>query len=275
MERNLKYPFFALAIDIGGTKLGGAVLRYVDAKQQPEVVFQDKVPAEAKDGVVIFSTNIINLAQVLKSKAEEIDSALPVVAIGMGCAGRINKQSGNVMTATDNFPGFAGFELCSKVSQAISIPAYALNDVQSHTMGEYRWGAGRGCNNFVLLAVGTGIGGCAVINGNLLLGNHGYAGELGHVQVSLGHDVPCTCGKVGHLEAVASGTGIEQSYARFTGKELGGPEISNLANEGDKDAATAIELAGRSLGRVIAMYQSIFDPEKIILGGSVIKSGKI
>ena len=127
----------------------------------------------------------------------------------------------------------------------------------------------------MLLAIGTGIGGCAVINGALLLGNHGYAGELGHVQVSLGHDVPCTCGKIGHLEAVASGTGIEASYYRFTGKTLPGAEISKLANTGDKDALAAIELAGRSLGRIIAMYLSIFDPEKIVLCGSVAKSGHV
>lgn len=108
-----------------------------------------------------------------------------------------------------------------------------------------------------------------------MLGSHGYAGELGHVQVSLGHDAPCTCGKAGHLEAVASGSGIERSFAKFKGVELPGAEISKLANEGDKDAIAAIELAGRSLGRVIATYLSIFDPDKIILGGSVIKSGKV
>lgn len=126
-----------------------------------------------------------------------------------------------------------------------------------------------------MLAIGTGIGGAVVSNGKLMMGSHGYAGELGHVQVNLGHDAPCTCGKVGHLEAVASGTGIESSYARFTGEKKSGPEISDLANKGDKDAVASIELAGRSLGRIIAMYLSIFDPEKIVLGGSVIKSGKI
>lgn len=138
MQRNLKYPFFALAIDIGGTKLGGAVLRYNESNQQPEIVFQDKVPAQAKEGAEVFGSNIIGLAQSLKNKAAEIDSSITVTTIGMGCAGRINKQSGTVMTATDNFPGFAGYELCSKVSEALSIPAYALNDVQSHTMGEAR-----------------------------------------------------------------------------------------------------------------------------------------
>lgn len=138
MERKFEYPFFALAIDIGGTKLGGAVLRYVDAKHQPEVVYQDKVPAQAKEGIEVFGPNILNLAHSLKDEAEKIDSSTPILTVGMGCAGRINKQTGNVMTATDNFPGFVGFELCKKVSEAISIPTFALNDVQAHTMGEFR-----------------------------------------------------------------------------------------------------------------------------------------
>lgn len=138
MTRNQEYPFFVLAIDIGGTKLGGAIVKYAKPNEAPEIVYYDKVPAEAKAGVEKLSSNIINLAKSLKSKAEDADSTVPVIAIGMGCAGRINKNNGKVMTATDNFPGFAGFDLCAKVSEAISVPAHALNDVQSHTMGEAR-----------------------------------------------------------------------------------------------------------------------------------------
>ena len=132
------YPYFVLAIDIGGTKLGGAIVSYAKPNETPEIVFYDKVAAQAKDGVEVLGSNIVNLAKSLKAKAEEIDSAIPVIAIGMGCAGRINKESGNVMTATDNFPGFVGYALCASVSEEIGVPAYALNDVQAHTMGEFR-----------------------------------------------------------------------------------------------------------------------------------------
>ena len=136
--RDDKYPFLVIALDIGGTKIAGAILRYEDAQHQPEIAFENKVPAQAKDGVAVLSENILNFAQALKDKVKEIDSSIPVVAIGMGCAGRINKQSGNVMTATDNFPGFVNYQLCKNVSDKIGIPAFALNDVQSHTMGEFR-----------------------------------------------------------------------------------------------------------------------------------------
>lgn len=127
----------------------------------------------------------------------------------------------------------------------------------------------------MLLAVGTGIGGAVVADGKLLMGSHGYAGELGHIQACLAVDVTCTCGKSGHLEAVAAGCGIEFSYEKFSGKKMTGSEISELAKNGDKHAVAAIELAGRSLGQIIAQYLSIFDPEIIILSGSVSHSGKI
>lgn len=138
MGKRPTFPFYVISIDIGGTKLGGAVLRYNDAQHQPEIVFQDKVPAEAKKGADTLGSNIIELAKSLKTKAEETDSSIPVAVIGMGCAGRINKTTGNVMTATDNFPGFVGYELTSEVSRSIDVPAYTLNDVQAHTMGEFR-----------------------------------------------------------------------------------------------------------------------------------------
>lgn len=136
-DRFNSFPFFVVALDIGGTKIAGAVLRYVDAHHQPEIAFEDKVPAQAKEGVDKLSSNIINFAQSLKEKAKEVDPTIPIVSIGMGCAGRINKQSGNVMTSTDNFPGFVNYQLCKNVTDKTGIPAFALNDVQAHTMGEF------------------------------------------------------------------------------------------------------------------------------------------
>lgn len=107
------------------------------------------------------------------------------------------------------------------------------------------------------------------------MGSHGYAGELGHAQASLAQNYPCNCGKTGHLESVASGSGIEKVYKQKTGTFLHGPQITDLANKGDKDAKYVIELAGECLGQIIAMYLTIFDPDIIILSGSVSKAGKI
>lgn len=273
----INYPFCVLALDIGGTKIAGGILKYDKEDLAPTIVYKTKINAQAKKGADVFVNNICKCAKELKRYASiKLDTTnCPIISIGMGCAGRINKHTGKIITATDNFPGFKNTELTNVVNKAVDLPAYALNDVQSHTYGEWRWGAGKNVDNFVLLAIGTGIGGAVVVNGKLLMGEHGYAGELGHIDVCMAKDIKCSCGKKGHLESVASGTGIEDTYFRKTGKKISGSQISNLANNGDKNAKYAIQLAGESLGHIIATYLSIFDPKRIILGGSVIKSGDL
>lgn len=275
MDRALDYPFYVIGLDIGGTKIAGGLLLYKTPGIIPDIIYKESIPAEAKKGDKVFIGNICKLAESLISKANEINSSYEVLTIGMGSAGRINKITGVVEVATDNFPGYPGNNICKILSEHCGIPTFALNDVQSHTLGEARWGAGRGCDDFLLLAIGTGVGGAIVCGGELLKGSHGFAGELGHIQVSLGSDIKCPCGKVGHLEGVASGSGIERNYLNKTGKSLGGAEISKLSEQGDKDAVEVISLAGRALGRSIAMLFSVFDCEKIILSGSVIKAGSV
>lgn len=273
----LPFPFLVISLDIGGTKIAGGVLLYQKESLIPDIVIKEKRDALAKEGGKIFVNNICDFAKHLKDLAKKNKklSKYPIVAIGMGSAGRINKNTGAVETTTDNFPGYLNTVITKEVSTLTKLPSFALNDVQSHTLGEARWGAGKNIDNFVLLAIGTGIGGAAVVNGHLMLGTHGFAGELGHIQVCEATDIYCSCGKYGHLEAIASGTGIEQTYKRRTGKLISGSEISNLAYKGDKNAIYAIELAGRSLGSAIAMYLSVFDPEIIVVSGSVAKAGKI
>lgn len=275
MVRNLDYPFFSIGLDVGGTKIAGGLLLYKDPDIIPEIIYQEKIDSEAKKGGHVLISNICKISESIINKASEIKSNLDIVAIGIGSAGRINKKTGVVETETDNFPGYSRNNICKIVSEHTGIPTFTLNDVQSHTLGEARWGSGRGCDDFILLAIGTGVGGAIVSDGKLLKGCHGFAGELGHVHISLGSDILCPCGKYGHLEGVASGSGIERNYYNLTGKKLSGAEISKLADEDDKQAKEVISLAGESIGRAIAMLFSVFDCEKIIIGGSVVKTGRV
>lgn len=127
----------------------------------------------------------------------------------------------------------------------------------------------------VMLAAGTGVGGAIVADGKLLKGTHGYAGELGHTLSVLGAGYDCPCGKGSHVESVCSGTSIEKIYESRARVFKSGSEISELAKSGDKDAKFAIELSGRALGQSVAMFQLVFDPEMIIVSGSVAKAGEI
>lgn len=273
----LKYPFYTIAIDIGGTKICGALLYYNQKDIEPRIVYKKTVKAEAKKGAEVFINNICELAQKIKNVVDKDPQSkeINILSVGLGCAGLINKSTGNIDFTTDNFPGFIGTKLSQIVGFKTGLPTFVLNDVQSHTYGEARWGAGKNIDNFVLLGIGTGIGGAVVCDGKIIMGSHGYAGELGHIQNCYAAGIKCPCGKSGHLEAVSSGTAIENSYAKKTGKKLDGKQISDLANSGDKDAIFAIELAGKALGSSIAMLQTIYDPEIIVLCGSVVKSGKI
>lgn len=138
MSSDFGYPYFVIGLDIGGTKIAGGILRYVSKDKQPEFVYLDKIASEAKKGPDVLIKNITNFALSLKAKANEIDSSIKVLSIGMGCAGHIDKNTGKVMATTDSFPGFAGCGLCKIVSDACNLPVFALNDVQSHTFGEAR-----------------------------------------------------------------------------------------------------------------------------------------
>lgn len=272
---SLKYPLYAIGIDIGGTKIAGALFYYENSTDMPKIVYKLKIASEARKGKDFLIKNICKCADGLIDQAYKIDKSCSIFSIGLGCPGRIDKFTGEVMTATDVFPGFLHTKLSIVVSEHTKVKSFALNDAQAHTYGEYKWGAGRGIDNFVLVAIGTGIGGSVVVNGQLMLGSRGFAGELGHAQCYLAAGYACNCGKIGHLESVASGSGIERTYKINTGKELTGPEITKLAYEGDKHAINSLELAGRTLGQGIADYFSIFDPDFIILTGSVVNAGKI
>lgn len=138
MVRNFEYPFFVIGLDIGGTKIAGGILKYVEKNQAPILIHKDKIATEAKKGPDTVIKNICSLSNKLKNKANEIDSGIKVVAIGMGCAGRIDKKSGQVMATTDAFPGFLGYNPCLSVLKDTNLPTFALNDVQSHILGETR-----------------------------------------------------------------------------------------------------------------------------------------
>lgn len=275
--KELEYPFIMIALDIGGTKINGAALYYNQKGVEPSIAYKEKIDSRAKEGAEIFINNICDFALKIKKKMTDDPrfSYIPILGLGMGCAGRIRRDTGEVAGITDNFPGFIHTKLTSVVGLHTGFNAYALNDVQAHTLGEARWGAGKDVPNFIMLGIGTGIGGAVVTDGELMMGWRGFAGELGHIPCTAAHGVPCACGKKGHLEAVASGTGIENTYERRTGKRISGKEISKLAVEGDKHARYALRLAGRALGNAMADFQTVFDPALFIVCGSVCKAGDI
>ena len=262
-------PQASLALDIGGTKIAGAVVALEDGAQ-PRIVTRKTVPTEAARGGDAVLATVVALAQELADGAET-----PLAGIGVSTAGRVDAHDGSIAYANEIMPGWTGQPVGAALKEALGVPAAVLNDVQAHALGEARWGAGRGARTCVVVAAGTGLGGGIIAHGSIVRGNHGFAGELGCVPNPLGPAALGVGEGIVDLEAVAAGSGIEACYRALTGKALSGAEISRAANEGEEDARSIIRQAGYALGVSLAGWTNMLDPDLIVLSGSVAKAGRI
>ncbi len=182
---------------------------------------------------------------------------------------------GIVTHATDALPGWPGTDLAGAFSARFGIPAAALNDVHAHGLGEARFGAGRGTQDMLLVAVGTGIGGCIVAGERLVIGNHHAAAHVGHIPVPEANDVLCSCGRTGHLEGLASGPGIHAAYQRAGGQAADTREIAARAAQGEELARTTITISAFATGRAIGGLLNVLDPDLVVLTGGVAGIGPL
>lgn len=265
-------PFAVVALDIGGTKIGGAVVRYADRLSTPEVVSRRTVPTRAARGGEAVLETARAFACELVADARALRGC-PVVGIGVGTAGRVDAVDGSIAYANDIMPGWTGQPLGACLRRESGLPVAVLNDVQAHALGEARHGAAAGARSCIMVAVGTGLGGALLYEGRVIAGAHGFAGELGCSLHPAAGNVSCENGITGRLESIASGSGIERCYRAGGGEALAGPEISARAEAGEQLALRVIEQAGRSLGESIVSWANIFDPELVVLSGSVCSSG--
>lgn len=268
-------PFAVAAIDIGGTKVAGALLRYADRGHKPEIVLRRQVATEAARGGAAVLQTVVGLACDLLAAAREADAGLPVLGVGVGTAGRVDASDGSIAYANDIMPGWMGQPLGDALRDACELPVAVMNDVQAHALGEARHGAAAGSKACIMVAVGTGLGGALLYDGRVMGGAHGFAGELGCSLHPAAGNVSCEDGITGRLESVAAGSGIERCYRAGGGEALSGPEISARAEQGELLARRVIEQAGRSLGESIVSWANIFDPDLVVLSGSVCSSGEI
>lgn len=250
-----------LALDIGGTKIAGAWVEGAEAQG----IEHRPTPQQGSDAVLAAAADLVRA----------LDRPGPVA---VASAGVIDATRGFVTSATDAISGWAGTDLRGGLEQRLGVPVAVMNDVHAHTYGEYRFGAGRGNASMLLIAAGTGIGGGLVLNGQLVTGESGVAGHLGHVDVVDAAGIACPCGRTGHVEGLASGAGIEDHFERLTGQRLTGSEIASLAaqaGERGEQAHHVISAAGHALGRAIGGLLNAVDPGLVVLTGSVAKAGKV
>lgn len=266
---------FAVAVDFGGTNIRAAAV-----DKQGTIQRRIKRPAFAKHGKRSVSTNIL-------SAIETIHGTIPknqLKGVGLAIAGALDLRRG-IIRHSPNLPGCDNYPIRDELQAGFlkPVPVIVENDANAAAVGE-RWkGAGRGVDNLLCLTLGTGIGGGIILNGKLVHGADGMAGELGHITVI--PDGPrCQCGNYGCLEALASATAITReaskafrahppgkspTQSKEKEKPITAEMVYRLAEAGDPVSRKIYSLMGKYLGIGIASLINIFNPEMVVIGGGV------
>ena len=192
-----------------------------------------------------------------------------VKGIGIGVPGPVDDQG--VVNCCTNL-NWGVFNLHESLSALTGLPVVGGNDANCAALGEYYCYGGEGSVIFVTL--GTGVGGGIILDGKLLNGAHGSAGEIGHITVPAKEKLLCTCGKTGCIECYASATGISHMAKLRMRQELTCKEVFDLAKGGDPEAEAVLEEVFDLLGEAIASACCVIDPDRVILGGGVSKAGE-
>ncbi len=246
-------------IDLGGTKIEGAV---VDPARPDCAVCRLRVPTESARGYSHVISQVVKLVGRLERESGKKRPAW----IGIGTPGVIDPATG--VLKNSNTMCLNGRRVREDLAAALGVEARLANDANCFALAEAVHGAGRNRGVVVGLILGTGCGGGVVVDGKVLEGVHGIAGEWGHNPIC-GERTPCYCGRRGCVETVISGPSLERFYRQRTGRRLSLREIAQRASGGDRAARSTLRRLGSKFGEAIAAVINILDPDAVIIGGGV------
>jgi len=274
---------YYLGCDLGGTNIKAGIVNLesgsvIIAKSKPTLSFEgyDAV----MDRMVDLITSLITESGLDRSE---------ILGLGVSAPGVIDPDKGTTIFLPNLVGQWRDVPLGNKLNKSLNLPVTLLNDVRAITYGEYIFGAGKGINRMACYAIGTGVGGGLILNGDLVLGFQGSAGELGHMTIEV-NGLRCNCGNYGCLEAYASGPAISSRaekvvrqgfttrIADLVDNDLNKitPEIvAQAANEGDEIALEIWNSVGHYLGTGIANICVAFGPERVVLAGGVASAGDL
>jgi len=196
-----------------------------------------------------------------------------VVAAGIGIPGPVDRARGKAGSATI-LPGWVDLPIAAEMSHRLGVPVEIENDANLGALAEMTWGAGKDCMNFAYVKAATGIGAGIVIDGRLLRGATGTAGEIGHTTLDEAGAL-CYCGNRGCLETVASGPAILHLVGPVRGEILTLARLVELALNGDVRCRRAVSDAGREIGVAVAGLCNLINPERVIVGGLLSRAGEL
>lgn len=276
MELNAVEKPYVVGIDVGGqtTKMG-----IVDTRGQ--VLSQTVIRTDTYDDVNLY---IDELASALEKIIKESDSEGKIRGIGVG-APNGNYYTGNIENAVNiAWGGSKTIPFASLLSMKTGGLKVALtNDANAAAVGEMTYGAARGMKNFIMITLGTGVGSGIVINGEVVYGHDGFAGELGHTCAVRHNGRICNCGKTGCLETYCSATGVARTAREWLEMSdepsvlrsldsISSKDVYEAAKEGDRMALKIFEFTGKILGESFADFVAFSAPEAIVLFGGLARA---
>ncbi|WKV09571.1 ROK family protein [Thermoanaerobacterium sp. CMT5567-10] len=249
-----------IGIDIGGTKILGGVIGY-----NGDLIKFKETSTDA----------YLGRDHILKKLFGVLDDLFDtdIEGIGIGSAGRINFNTGEVIYATDNLPGWTGINLKEIISQKYRTKTIVENDVNAAIVGENWLGSAKSFKDVLMITLGTGVGGAIILDGKLIRGSHFSAAEIGHT-ILYPDGKRCNCGQNGCVEQYISGTAIYKRYNEIAGSNLvnSAKDVFDLYMKNDKISKLVVDEFVKSLSLLIFNIRNFIDPEIIILGGGVTNS---
>ena len=268
---------YVLGIDIGGTN---TVFGIVDARGNVIASSSIKTGKHAD-----FNDYLDELYSEASHLIEANEATDKIQGIGIG-APNANYYTGEINNAA-NLP-WKDVKLAQLVSEKFGIPVAVTNDANAAALGEMTYGAARGLKDFIMITLGTGVGSGRVINGQVVYGHDGLAGELGHLIIKRNNGRLCGCGRTGCLEAYCSATGVARSAREFLEirtepsilrnlpiEEITSKDVYDAAIQGDQIAKDIFNYTGTLLGEAMADMTVFSSPEAFILFGGLAKSGEL
>ena len=267
MSANPESSSNAIGVDLGGTQL-----RVARIEADGRVAAAERRPANRAGGPEAVMADMLDMAARLRDGK--------TAAVGIGIPGSIDAEAGTVLNIPA-LPGWTTVPLATRMVAGLGLPCRLENDAKAAALGEWHAGAGQGYRDFVYLTVSTGIGSAAIVDGRLLRGAGGLAGEIGHTRVT-DSPIVCACGLTGCWQAVASGFALDRrgqdvaardpdgAIARLAGgAPVTGQHVGTAARAGDTAALALLAEHAELLGYGLANLQHVYAPDRIVVGGGL------
>lgn len=268
---------YAIGIDVGGTN---TVVGIVDKRGQ--IISTGSIKTATHKEIDDYLNDLVTLINALIDEKTTKDK---IKGIGVG-APNGNYFTGSIEFAP-NLPWKGVIPLAQMLEDKVGIPVALTNDANAAAIGEMTYGAARGMKDFIVITLGTGVGSGIVVNGQLVYGHDGFAGELGHTIIRRENGRSCGCGRCGCLEAYTSATGVARTARELLEKHpdtktilrnipaehITSKDVFDAAIAGDEMAKNIFEQTGAMLGEAFADFVAFSSPEAIILFGGLAKAG--